>query len=227
MTLQTIASDIEGFAAEELARFGLKVVASPSEDPMGEDDAIEFHDGQGRTHAVSIQVSSLSPSWARSSMSIRHTELKPIAGSRFSFAEMGWEHREFRSNSRVGRIEEVFSAITAHNQFLPVDDLENGIVTDFRMESVIPKLLEHFDGEVRLSRSGADTDVDTIEIVGRDDKVVASVVFTGQSEIRLTCTAPDGDDRVLHYGWLTAFQDAVDGDLGATPALPNTGGPRI
>lgn len=227
MTLQTIASDIEGFAAEELARLGLKVVASPSQDPMGEDDAIEFQDGQGRTHAVSIQVSSLSPSWARSSMSIRHTELKPIAGSRFSFAEMGWEHREFRSNSRVGRIEEVFAAITAHNQFLPVDDLQNGIVTDFRMESVIPKLLEHFDGEVRLSRSGADTDVDTIEIVAHDDKVVANLTFVGRSGIRLTYATLAGDERVLDYGWLTAFQEAIDRDLGATPALLNTGGPRI
>lgn len=226
MTLQTIAENIAGFAAEQLAQSGLTVVPVPSEDPS-EDHAIEFRDGNGRVHAVSVQVNSLAPSWANSSLTITHVAMEAIEGTRYSSASPAWSFIELRSNSRTGRIEEIMAAIAANNWFVPVDDLEAGIVTDFRMKSVVPKLMEHFDGEVRLSRSGADTDVDNIEIVEVGREVGVRAALIGPAQIHVTYTTLAGDERVLDYDCLVAFEKAVDRDLGGRPAQSNGIGPGV
>ncbi|MCV9964188.1 hypothetical protein OIU34_20090 [Pararhizobium sp. BT-229] len=226
MTLRTIAENITGFAGEELARLGLTVVPAPSQDESTEDHSIEFRDGNDREHAVSVQVNSYAPSWSNVSLTIRHVEMKPIDGTRYSCASLGWVFSELRSNSRTGRIEEIMTAIKAHNWFMPVDDLDAGILTDFRMEKVIPKLREHFfDGEVRLSRSGANTAVDTVEILDNDGEVAAKAVFEAPATIRVIYATLAGDERVLAYNGMAAFEERIDRDLGGTPA--RTAGPRV
>lgn len=226
MTLRTIAENITGFAGEELTRLGLTVVPVPSQDESTEDHSIEFRDANGREHAVSVQVNSYSPSWSNASLTIRHVEMKPIKDTRYSCASLGWVFSELRSNSRTGRIDEIIAAIRAHNWFMPMDDIEAGILTDFRMEKVIPKMREHFfDGEVRLSRSGADTSVDTVEIIGNDGEVDAKAAFVGQAIIRVTYRTLAGDERVLDYNGLSAFEEKIDRDLGGNPAPAKT--PRM
>lgn len=227
MTLQTIATDIANIAANQLAEMGLTVVPVSSDDPSLEDHSIEFRDARGRAHGVSVQVNSYSPSLANSSLSIQHVELKPIEGTRYSGTSFGWAHAELGSNSRAGRIEEIVAAIRANNWFVPIDDLDAGIVTDFRMGTIVPKLREHFfDGEVRLSRSAAGAAVDTIEILD-GNTVAAKATFEGQARIRVSYTTVAGDVRDLEYRSLNAFEEAIDRDLGGTPAPTAGGGPRI
>ncbi|MCZ7860952.1 hypothetical protein O9X98_06000 [Agrobacterium salinitolerans] len=227
MTLQTLVTDITTIAANQLAEMGLTVVPVPSDDPSLEDHSIEFRDARGRAHGVSLQVNSHSASWANTSLSIQHVELKPIEGTRYTGTSFGWEHAELRSNSRAGRIDEIVASIRAHNWFVPIDDLDAGIVNDFRMGTIIPKLREHFfDGEVRLSRSAEGTDVDTIEILD-GDTVTAKATFEGPARIRVSYATLAGDERVLEYRSLNAFSEDIDRDLGGKPAPTAASGPRI
>jgi hypothetical protein len=226
MTLQIIANDIADFAVEQLTELGLAVVSVPSDDPSIEDHAIEFRNASGLAHAVSVQVSSYSPSFARTSLSIKHVATRPIEGTDFTYASLGWQHSEMQSKSRAGRIGEIVAAIRANNWFVPVDDLASGIVTDFRMETIIPKLREHFDGPVRLSQSATDGAIDTIEILD-DDKVVAKTAFVGQAVIRLSYATLAGDERIIDYKSLNAFDEAIDRDLGGNPAPSAASGPRV
>lgn len=218
MTLQTILADIENIAAAKLAALGLKAVAAPTVDPMSEDHAIEFRDARDRVHAVKVQVHSYAPSWSSSSMVITHVEMKPIADTSLSYAETGWSHPQFESTSITGRIKELLTAISDHNWFEPEDDIEAGVVTDFRMETVIPKLLETFEGDVRLSRTAAEGPVDTVEIVSEEGTVEATLRFSGPSDISLVYRTILGNYRTLEYDCLNSFDQAIDTDLGRRPS---------
>jgi hypothetical protein len=218
MTLQTILADIENIAATKLAALGLKAVANPTDDPMSEDHAIEFRDARDRVHAVRLQVNSYAPSWSSSSMVVTHIEMKPIAGTTLFYAEPGWSHPQFESTSVAGRIKELLTAIADHNWFEPEDDVVAGVVTDFRMETVIPKLLETFEGDIKLSRTAAEGPVDTVEIVDEGGNVEATLRFSGPSDITLAYRTILGNDRTIKYDCLKSFNQAIDADLGRRPA---------
>lgn len=227
MTLQKVVTDIQDLARQQLAALGLTVVPETSDDPSLEDHSVKFRDARGRAHAVSVQVNSYSPSLTKSSLSIEHVELKPIEDTRFSCMKSGWSHERLRSNSSAGRVEEIIAAIRANNWFVPIDDLEAGIVTDFRWETVIPKMREHFfDGDVRLSSSTAGAALDIVEILN-DGKVTAKAAFTGQAIIRISYDTLAGEERVLEYNGLARFEENIDKDLGGTPTHTMASGPRM
>jgi hypothetical protein len=226
MTLHNIAQNITDIAGEELTKLGLIVVPVSSQDASAEDHAIEFRDANGREHAVSIQVNSYAPSWSNTSLTIRHVEMNEIEGTRYSAASIGWAFTELNSDSLEGRINEVIAAIKSHNWLMPIDDIDAGIVTDFRWETVIPKIKELcFDGDVRLSTSGATSSVDTVEIIGDDGVVDAKAVFEGEAIIRVSYRTLAGDERILEYNGLAAFEENIDRDLGGN-RIP-TASPRI
>jgi hypothetical protein len=227
MTLRRVVTEIETLAGPQLAKLGLTVVPSQSADPSSEDHSIEFRDARGRAHGVSVQVNSYSPSLGNSLLSIERVELKPIEGTRFSCVKSGWAHAELRSRTPAGRVKEVLAAIGANNWFLPVDDIEAGIVTDFRWEKIIPKMREHFfDGDVRMSSSVVGGPVDTVEII-HDGKATAKAAFTGQAVIRVSYDTLAGDERVLEYVGLARFEENIDKDFGGSPAPTSVNGPRV
>ncbi|MCS4089251.1 hypothetical protein [Rhizobium sp. BK176] len=227
MSLQRVAAQIEFLAGPKLAELGLTLVLHPSENPASEDHSILFTDARARAHAVSVQVDSNSPSLANSSLSIEHVELKPIEGTPLSCVKSGWAHAELRSNTIGGRVEEILRAIGANNWFIPVDDVEAGIVTDFRWEKIIPKMREHFfDGEVKLSSSVVGQPSDTVEII-HGGKTTAKAALAGQAVIRVSYETLAGDERVLEYVGLAKFEANIDKDLGGRPASTAGIGPRI
>lgn len=227
MTLKKVADQIATLAAQQLAELGLSIVMVPSEDPDLEDHSIEFRDARGRTHAVRVQVNSHSPSLTNCSLSIEHVELKPIDGTRFTYAESGWAHAGLRRASTESTVEQIVTAIKANNWFVAADDLEAGVLADFRWKTVIPKLRDHFfDGEVRLSRSTPAARIDTIEIL-HDGEVTAKAAFTGQAVIRVSYPTLAGDERVLEYNGLARFEEKIDKDLGGNPTSAVALGPRV
>jgi hypothetical protein len=227
MTLRHVADQIAALAVTELAQLGLTVVMDPSDDPSLEDHSIEFRDTSGRTHAVRVQVDSNSPSLANSSLSIEHVELKPIEGTRYSCAGSGWAHAGLARASTERTVEQIITAIKANNWFVAVDDLEAGILCDFRWKTVIPKLRENFfDGEARLSRSASGSPVDTVEIL-HDGEVTAKAVFVGQAVIRVSYPTLAGDERLLEYVGLNKFQENIDKDVGGNPSPATASGPQV
>lgn len=225
MTFQQLVADIQAEAGQRLRELGLTVFPITAKFPGAEDHGIEFRDEVGRSHAVNVNVSSQYPTLDNATIAIEHVSLQPVEGTRFSCVKSGWSYQGLPFGSPSKKIDHILTVIREHNRFVPNDDLEAGIVKDFRWASVIPAMRKQFfDGEVRMGRSKPGGPYDFVEIL-HGNEVSAKAAFDGGATIRVTYETICGDDRVLEYNGLVRFNENLGRDIGGI--VPSeTHGPR-
>jgi hypothetical protein len=184
MSLESIAKDIRDHAAEQLAAKGLSVVARPTDDIEHEDHQIALVDKDGREHVVSIQVSSHAPSWRDASISVQMPETKAIPGTRFTQESVeAWLHIEFKTRTAADRIGEIVDAVEQYDRFVPVGDIEAGIVTDFWIADIAQRLLALGEATGRTGDIDIFTKPDgepvSVVLIGEDGMSVAQVSCSG------------------------------------------------
>jgi hypothetical protein len=141
MSLTSIAQDIRRHAAAKLKEHGITVVEAPTDSPDVEDDEIKFLK-DGSELAVSVQVSSLSSGhWNDATCNISVFHNKPLSDTGFTYQAFEGVMHVSMSGTAAQRVGHIMAKMESSKFSVePKDNLQDKVVTDFRMHEIVESL---------------------------------------------------------------------------------------
>ncbi|TLX16001.1 hypothetical protein [Rhizobium sp. MHM7A] len=224
MTLKSVLDDIRKYGRAKLKEHGLEVRPARNDDPGLYDDEIVFRTQAGRTLAVKVQVSSYGSGWGAAA--INHYVFKEVPVGRLGFKHGTLEgafEPIFLTNDAKASVDRIMREIEKSGFTLePVDDLEERIVTDFRLPAIITGLerVEELLTGVSEFRFAKDSDIVNRVSLYCDGEEFIRAELTGEHKVTVTNVLRGEDKTVAGDAWIRdAIRDLALASYSASPGI--------